>query len=264
MSDNKRNNILKAAEALFKRKGYKNTSIAQIASEAGVSIRTIYSCFKSKGSMFEALNQPELLNYNPENENKKRFILKAALKVFAEKGYSDTTMDEVAASCGFSKAVLYRYFKGKTELFAAIFNDAEIFKGYNKFISEKPHLSLNDYLKYCGIQFLKFFENPYRLSILRVIEYDLNVQPQESKIMFENAIDKIINKVAERLVYYTCNGVIKNIDYKMAARSFFGILYSFILTDKIFEPFENKLDKEKITDFTIKMFEHGILNYNYR
>ncbi len=47
-------------------------------------------------------------------------ILEAANRVFAEKGYRQATMDDVAKKLGVSKGALYLYFTSKEELFEAI------------------------------------------------------------------------------------------------------------------------------------------------
>ena len=47
-------------------------------------------------------------------------ILKAALKVFSEAGYSGATMDAVATEAGLSKPTLYQYFASKDALFQAM------------------------------------------------------------------------------------------------------------------------------------------------
>ncbi|MBF0542937.1 MAG: TetR/AcrR family transcriptional regulator [Candidatus Riflebacteria bacterium] len=44
-------------------------------------------------------------------------ILKAALKIFAKKGYSETTTDDLAAAAKVGKGTLYRFFKNKQALF---------------------------------------------------------------------------------------------------------------------------------------------------
>ena len=51
---------------------------------------------------------------------KERRIMEAALKVFADQGYSGTSMDAIAALAGVSKPTLYQYFGSKEQLFAAI------------------------------------------------------------------------------------------------------------------------------------------------
>jgi len=53
-------------------------------------------------------------------EEAKRKIIAAGLEVMSRKGYSVTTMDDIAAHIGVSKGALYLYFRNKDELVAAI------------------------------------------------------------------------------------------------------------------------------------------------
>jgi AcrR family transcriptional regulator len=48
-------------------------------------------------------------------------ILDSAYKLFLEKGYKHTTMDDIAADLGISKKTLYKYHSGKLELLSASF-----------------------------------------------------------------------------------------------------------------------------------------------
>jgi AcrR family transcriptional regulator len=75
----------------------------------------------------------------------KKKIIKAAYTLFEEKGYHSTSMDDIAAEVGVSKASLYSYFKSKedillltvdqvlTEPFIKVFKDSksvDAFKDY--------------------------------------------------------------------------------------------------------------------------------------
>ncbi len=53
-------------------------------------------------------------------EEAKSRILDAANKVFAEKGYHEATMDDIAKRLGVSKGAIYLYFSGKEDLFEAM------------------------------------------------------------------------------------------------------------------------------------------------
>jgi AcrR family transcriptional regulator len=50
-------------------------------------------------------------------EAKRNLILDAARKVFAEKGYHDTRLEEIASEAGFSKASLYNYYRDKEDIY---------------------------------------------------------------------------------------------------------------------------------------------------
>ncbi|RPA69236.1 TetR/AcrR family transcriptional regulator [Cyclobacteriaceae bacterium YHN15] len=53
-------------------------------------------------------------------EKKSKLILDVAIKLFTNKGYAGTTMDEVAKTAGISKGLTYFYFKNKEDLYMAV------------------------------------------------------------------------------------------------------------------------------------------------
>lgn len=53
-------------------------------------------------------------------DGQRELILSAAAQLFARRGYSSSTMAEVAAACGISKATLYHYVRDKQDLLAQI------------------------------------------------------------------------------------------------------------------------------------------------
>jgi len=55
-----------------------------------------------------------------QNSDRKIEIIEAAKKLFSKKGYSPTSMDDIAKEVGITKASLYYFFKGKEEIFSAI------------------------------------------------------------------------------------------------------------------------------------------------
>lgn len=55
-----------------------------------------------------------------QQEENKHSILQAAEKVFVQKGYNLSTVDDIAGEAQFSKATLYRYFTSKSDIFLEI------------------------------------------------------------------------------------------------------------------------------------------------
>jgi AcrR family transcriptional regulator len=54
---------------------------------------------------------------------RKKEIMDAAVKFFAEKGFGSTTLEEIAGTAEFGKGTLYNYFQGKEEIYQAIIDD---------------------------------------------------------------------------------------------------------------------------------------------
>jgi AcrR family transcriptional regulator len=71
-------------------------------------------------------------------ENRK-FILAAAEKVFAQNGYGQTSVDDIAREAQFSKATLYRYYRSKREIFAAVILESfrEALQGFSSIREKK-------------------------------------------------------------------------------------------------------------------------------
>jgi AcrR family transcriptional regulator len=63
---------------------------------------------------------PQLTRREREKIAKREAILLAAQDVFAEKGFTAATLDEIAEKAEFSKAALYLYFKNKEDLFFSL------------------------------------------------------------------------------------------------------------------------------------------------
>jgi AcrR family transcriptional regulator len=54
-----------------------------------------------------------------KREKKRKMIMKAALKIFSQKGYSPAALDEVAREASIAKGTLYLYFQDKEDLFSS-------------------------------------------------------------------------------------------------------------------------------------------------
>lgn len=65
------------------------------------------------------VDRPETIERPGLNERREH-LLGVARHVFAQKGFSATTMDDIAHEAGFTKPILYQYFESKTDLYREI------------------------------------------------------------------------------------------------------------------------------------------------
>jgi len=56
----------------------------------------------------------------PQSLERREQLLLVARKVFAERGFTATTMEDIAKEAGFTKPILYQFFKSKSELYNEI------------------------------------------------------------------------------------------------------------------------------------------------
>jgi AcrR family transcriptional regulator len=74
-------------------------------------------------------------------EEKRRLLLDAAVRVFARSGYHDCRVGDITEEAGVAHGLLYHYFKSKDEVLEAVFRDAwgdvlEAFRGIEE--SDEP------------------------------------------------------------------------------------------------------------------------------
>jgi AcrR family transcriptional regulator len=67
---------------------------------------------------------------------KEGLILDAALKVFAEKGFHNARLEDIAFAAGFSKASLYNYYKDKEGIFVSLG-----LREYHKLLEKLQHIA---------------------------------------------------------------------------------------------------------------------------
>ncbi|MBU3112553.1 TetR/AcrR family transcriptional regulator [Clostridium lacusfryxellense] len=89
---------------------------------------------------------------------RKNDMINAAERVFFEKGFENSTMDDIAKSAGFTKKTIYSYFKSKEELYYEIMllgfktlNDL-----YDKTISKNTDKTEIENIKELGHTFVSF------------------------------------------------------------------------------------------------------------
>ena len=105
-----------------------------------------------------------------ESELTRRKILEVALDVFAEKGYSRTSLREIARRAGFTRGAVYWHFKNKADVFMAL---AEYVEGDSASVFEDVGLldGLED-LKRAVCGYLERLETDERFGTFhRVVEY---------------------------------------------------------------------------------------------
>ena len=56
-------------------------------------------------------------------DKRRKQIVHAAKRVFAQAGYARTSLDDVAHAAGISRALIYRHFSSKSELYIAVLDD---------------------------------------------------------------------------------------------------------------------------------------------
>ena len=120
--------------------------------------------------------------YEEIRNTKKKVILDAALKLFAEKGYASTSISSIAETANISKGLMYNYFKSKEELLTTIV------LSFMDEIGEMLDPNRDDI--FCVEEAHQFFDKYFELLMTRTEEtklfVQLTVQPEVIQTIADN------------------------------------------------------------------------------
>ncbi len=181
---------------------------------------------------------------------KKELIMSAALDVFAEKGYHNTKMEEIADVAGIGKGTLYGHFTNKQDLF-----DQTVFWFLDNYFISLEHNIIEDDSIYDTIY--KFIINHIdilektKTSFLNVLTDFSNIKRSKEEI-FEFHQEFLFNKVSRYSKIFIKakeRGELRNINTELAAHFLIGALKgiseSVLVGEKIEDPAKIA---EEITD----------------
>jgi len=257
MQNDKIERIRRAALKIFSEQGYAEARMADIAAGAGVSPGTVYRYYKSKKELFDSLNVPELALLKPGFQKKRQEILKAALALFGQAGYSGTTMDDIASRMGFSKAALYQYFKNKEELFTALIQESGMMSLVTGISVQGPAEDFTSTMEKIGSGFMEMYRERGRLDLLRTVICESPRFPEAGRLLYEQAINRGAGRVAGYLGEMKETGELREINPKLAARAFLGMLLSFVLVDSLINAGEREFSEKEIVKGAVEIFLNG-------
>jgi len=136
-------------------------------------------------------------------EERKEQIIKAAFEVFAQKGYHNSSVAQVAKKAKISKGLMYNYFDGKEDLLRAIIHqiNEEIAREFD-FSNQKP-LTDKAVLEWIDKSFDIVVQNPARWKFY----ISLSMQPDVMPIFMEVAQESIKTFFIRFIQYFTEKGV---------------------------------------------------------
>jgi AcrR family transcriptional regulator len=157
-------------------------------------------------------------------------ILRAAGKVFAAKGFFQTTMSEIAQAAEFGTGTLYKYFKSKEDLYFTLIDEKtdEINRLVKAELSRKT--SAIERIKKVLILELEFIERNrdfFRIYTSEGSRFEWSIKDDCGKKIHDKMVD-YIHLLAQVLKEGMKTNELKPLDPLDLAHAFEGIIHSFI------------------------------------
>jgi AcrR family transcriptional regulator len=142
--------------------------------------------------------------YEEIRKGSKQKILDAALEVFAKQGYQSSTVDAISKTAGFSKGLLYNYFKSKDDMLnelmigmmESLMSEFMPVKPGKKLTEEDIKLFINS-----GIDFVLAKPNYWKLY------FSVAMQPDVMAIVFDKMMKLAEPYLQSMIEYFRKKGV---------------------------------------------------------
>jgi AcrR family transcriptional regulator len=165
---------------------------------------------------------------------RERRILRAALTIFSETGYSGANMDAVALKAGLSKPTLYQYFQSKEALFSAMML-CERDRMMDVFEHPSCEGMVRDLLSFAW-DYADTVLRPDMLSLARLIIGEVQRFPEIGHAYQEVGPDRLLSGIMVYLENQRHAGRLAFDDAELAAQDLWGLILSAPRTQALYMP----------------------------
>jgi TetR/AcrR family transcriptional regulator, mexJK operon transcriptional repressor len=161
----------------------------------------------------------------PRLEARREAFVEAATAAFLEKGYANTTLDDIIARSGGSRQTLYALFGGKKGLFEALMTErcSQIFSAWEKesdLLDRPPEHVLVE----VGIRYLEAVTAPDALGVFRLVVAECMAMKELAEQFWETGPGRSRAVLADYFEQQVRRGTLLLADPERAAHQFWGML----------------------------------------
>ena len=156
-------------------------------------------------------------------------IIDAALKLFADKGFGNTTIKDISEAAGTSLGLMYHYFASKEELLIAVFERHSFLEPLRNMLCITDSKPVRDVLYDIAVSFYKLLTS--RKELVNIVLNELRINPAIYKTWSVIPTEgiKLISKYLEANIN---SGTLKPHNTEVAARSMmYTVIMHFIAQD---------------------------------
>ena len=189
-------------------------------------------------------------------EARREQILEAALRAFSGGGFAETTMDQVAADAGLSKACLYTYFPTKDALLQQLLERYTLLPELGELIDavreEPPARGIP---KLVAEIWRRLRE---RKELARVLVREVHSFPERSRVVTERVRLPAYRSLGDYLEGCMQRGALRKRDPFATAQCLFGMLWFFLVSQELMgDKEQHPLSDREITRLVSETFLAG-------
>jgi len=194
------------------------------------------------------------------SRSKRQNIIKGATELFLKHGFHIVSMDKIAKAAPVSKATLYKYFKSKDALLAAVIDDlcADLWQSMDEVTM---NLSIENNLKKIASAFVDLIFSEQGIAIYRLVVAECYEFSQLGELVYQTGPKSALSQLEQYLTEINQQQQVTITDVSFAADSFFSVLKGELHFQCLLgiKPLPTAIEKENHINQIVSFFLQGWL-----
>ncbi|RED65855.1 TetR/AcrR family transcriptional regulator [Cohnella lupini] len=192
--------------------------------------------------------------------DKQSRILRAAVEVFAEKGYSGAATSEIAQRAGVAEGTIFRHYRTKKDLlysivapFVARLIEPFVLRDLYPLI-DNPHPTFEGFIRGILDNRIAFAEK--NIKVIRILLQEVPFHPELREQFLSKVADRVLRKITNVVNHYREQGHIVEVPPLTAVRLVGSTLFGYLIVRFLFAPtgWDDSLEREA----TVQYILHGL------
>lgn len=179
-------------------------------------------------------------------------ILRAALKLFSQKGYLATTTKDIAREANIAEVTLFRYFPTKEKLFKEVLESQSFIPTLRDLLEKIEKTDYKIALKTVALYYLKLLKQ--KRDLICIMHTEIFQYPEEIRAIQSKMLNELSSVFSNYLENMKRRGVLRNIDTKYASMGYFGMLFNLFIKKELFK---RKINLKQALNTYIEIFYEG-------
>lgn len=197
--------------------------------------------------MIKELEANETVVGRMSGDERRSQILKIAISLFSQRGFSGTTTKEIARAAGVSEAMVFRHFATKHELYHAIL-DFKVCEGGTKVppweseSEQKAIAAKDDYTVFYNIAINTLHHHKEDVDFMRLLFHSALDEHELSQIFFEQFVSRMYDFIGAYISQRQADGAMRKGEPRVFVRAFLGMLIHHSLNNILWDKNRRLLD----------------------
>ncbi len=161
-------------------------------------------------------------------EERRNQLIDTALSLFAQRGFGNTSMKDLAEAAGVAQGLVYHYFRSKEDLLLAAIERRSFRSEMGRMFVAEPDRPAPEVLRTVSRNFADLMAD--RDTLLRVVAHEALTDPRVA-VFLRNAIQEAVDLLARYLDLRIAAGELRRHDATVTARTLFYMVVMLHLTN---------------------------------